>query len=516
MDLILSNGNVISMCVPNKREQAIAIHGGRVVAVGSTRTVSRLATSDCRVIDLQGRTVLPGFIDSHTHCFLTGLSLTAALVGTAKTVSEVCERVREKSATTADSEWVYAMGCVPFALREKRFPTRAELDVAAPRNPVYLSASTFHSGATNSLGLKLIDPDPAMAGVERDPATGELTGSFLTDTAHFFAVRRAHARLTEEAIAELYANAAKLAASRGVTTLHCLEGMFVDGDRDALVLHRVAPSLPVHTVLMYMTFDVSRALEMGLPRIGGCLTIDGAVFEHTALYHEPYADDPTTCGDLYIPEEKVRAFVTEAHRAGLQIGMHAIGDRAIDILVRAYAEAQAAFPRDDCRHRVEHFITPSEWAVGEARSLGLALPMQPIFSYGWNPEYHHFMGDERADRSDPFRRLCSMGVVVSGGSDSPVTEIDPLLGVHSAVNNPNPHRSVSVEDALRMFTINGAWAAFEEHEKGTLEAGKLADIVVIDRDPYLEPDHISEFTIEMTLCAGEVEYARDADLAGVH
>ena len=201
----------------------------------------------------------------------------------------------------------------------------------------------------------------------------------------------------------------------------------------------------------------------------------------------------------------------EAHTAGLQIGMHAIGDRAIDILVRAYKEAMEAHPRLDCRHRVEHFYVPTDWAIEQARRLGLALPMQPAFSWSCDLPggslYKRIWGHERADRAEPFARLCDLGVVVSGGSDSPVTPVDPLLGIHSAINNPNPIRRVSVENALRMFTVNGAWVGREEDQKGTLEAGKLADIVVVDGDPYVESGAIKEFGVALTVCGGAVTHS---------
>ena len=173
MDLILRGGNVITMRLSNTREQAIAIKDGRIAATGSSRSISQLATSGCRVVDLDGRTVLPGFVDSHVHLFLTGVSLGAAQLGTASTVAEVCERLRENATSAAPGAWVYGMACLPAVLREGRFPTLAELDKAVPNNPVYIAAVTFHSGATNSLGLRLIDPDPAMPGVEiDDPGIG--------------------------------------------------------------------------------------------------------------------------------------------------------------------------------------------------------------------------------------------------------------------------------------------------------------------------------------------------------
>lgn len=293
--------------------------------------------------------------------------------------------------------------------------------------------------------------------------------------------------------------------------MHCLEGQFVPGDRDVRVLCALTDELPVHVLVMYQTLEVQRVLDLGLPRIGGCLTVDGASFEHTALFYEPYSDEPAIHGMLNMPEQTVREFVSEAHGAGLQIGLHAIGDRAVDMVVSAYVDAMEHWPRDDCRHRIEHFHAPTEWAVEQARRLRLALPMQPVFSYLWDrpPEDHYLrlFGRERTDRCEPFSRLCSLGVTVAGGSDSPVTPIDPLLGIHAAVNNPNAARRTGIEDALRMFTTNAAWVGFEEDDKGTIESGKLADLTVIDRDPFAEPQHIKDFVVHAAVVGGRLAYS---------
>jgi predicted amidohydrolase YtcJ len=512
MDTILVNGNVITMAGPNKREQAVAVSDGKIVRVGDSRTALAGANANTRVFDLQGKTVLPGLTDSHMHCFITGLSLVSARLGDATSIQDVCERVREAARHAEPDAWVYALGCQPWALAERRYPSMEELDAVAPRNPVYIAAATFHSGATNSRGFELINPDLAEPGVGKDEA-GRPSGSFLSDVTHFRAAGVAYGALSNDEIASLYKSAAEFAASRGVTTLHCLDGQFIDGDRDVFVLLETSHLLPVHMHVMYQTMDVQRVLELGLPRIGGCLTIDGAGFDHTALMYEPYTDAPWTCGDCYIEESQVRSFIKEAHEAGLQIGMHAIGDRAVDILVRAYAEAMDAFPRDDCRHRAEHFYLPSEWAIDEAARLGLVLPMQPVFPWLWDRDedldYERFWGRQRADRAEPFARLIERGMVVCGGSDSPVTEVDPLLGVHAAANHPHPARRVSVENALRMFTVNAAYAEFHEHEKGSLEDGKQADLVVVDRDPFLDTEHIRESVVELTMKAGEVSYLRE-------
>jgi len=499
------------MGVPNKRERAVAIRDGRVVKVGSTAAVTAASSSAARTIDLAGRTVLPGLSDSHMHCFLTGVGHVAAHLEVAQSVQDVCELVAERARDAEPGAWVYGVGCVPAALQEKRYPTMRELDRATRDNPVYVMAQTCHSGAANSKGFDLIGVDPSLPGVEKDSG-GRPTGAFLTDDTHIPAARIAFGALSDEQIAELYEQVAKSVVALGVTTLHCLDGQFIENDRDVSVLLEIQDKLPIHTVLMYQTMDVKKVLSLGLPRIGGCLCVDGAGFDHTALMYEPYTDDPSTSGQAFISMSQLRSFVFEAHRSGLQIGMHALGDRAVDLLVGVYKEAIDAHPREDCRHRVEHFYVPSDWAITQAQELGLALPMQPAFPWMWDQDadsdYARIWGRERSDRAEPFRRLCDRGLVVSGGSDSPVTPVNPLLGIHAAANHPHPSRQVGVEDALRMFTVNPAWVEFREKDKGTLEAGKLADLVILDGDPFLETTRIKDFRVDMTVKSGEIVFER--------
>ena len=509
MDLLFVNANVITMDESMRRCEALAVRDDRILAVGNSADVLAAGRGDSSVvIDLAGRTVLPGLIDSHTHAFLTGVHSISVHLDAATCVAQVCEAVHDQARDSSPGQWIYGMDCLPFALQERRYPDRFELDAVVPRNPVYIAGSSFHSGAANTLALRLINPDLRLPGVEKEASSGRPTGAFLSDTAHFYAARRAYSYLSYEDIQSLYLAAAARAAARGVTTLHCLDGQFIEADRDVTALMEIASRLPVHTVLMYQTTDVNRVRELGLPRIGGCLTIDGAVFDHTACFYHPYEDQPRTRGDLYMSPAGVAEFVGRAHRAGLQIAMHAIGDRAIDVLVDALAAAQASYPRDDCRHRVEHFTCPSDRAITQAGELGLALSMQPVFTGKWNAEYIRFLGEERAGSSDDFKRLLAHGLVVAGGSDSPVTEIDPLGGVHSAVNNPDRNRRVSIEQALKMFTTNGAWTAFEEDEKGTLEVGKLADLVVVDSDPFADPTIVGDIGVELTMCGGRIVFAK--------
>jgi predicted amidohydrolase YtcJ len=506
MNLKLVGGNVITMQDPNVRAGALAVEGERIVAVGSDREILEFDLAGAKIVDLHGKTVLPGLIDSHVHAFATGLMGIAVDLSESTCVAEVCQALAAGADAVPAGAWLYGLGCSPWILAEHRFPTGAELDALALGRPIYICSSTFHSGATDGHGLRLLRAAmPEFPNCTQDASVEQ--GWFLDDDTHFAAARSAFGALGDDRVAELYRQVANAAAVKGVTTMHCLEGQFMEGDRDVLVLHALAESLPVNVVLMYQTMDVARALSLGLPRIGGCLTVDGACFEHTACFYEPYLDRPDTRGHLNYSVDSVRDFVEAAHCAGLQIGMHAIGDRAIDVLVAAYSSAMAKHPRSDCRHRIEHFQAPTAWAVTEAQRLGLALTMQPIFSYLWDRadanHYEQAFGPERAARMESFPSLTTAGLVVAGGSDSPVTHIDPLLGVHSAVNNPRPSRRVSVEEALRMFTANGAWVAFQEADRGSIMPGKYADLTIIEGDPFDEPSQIADIPVAMTLCRGQ-------------
>jgi len=508
MDAKLVGGTIITMDPRRPAATAVAIRGGRIVAVGDDHEIRTAAVPGAELIDLRGHTVLPGLIDSHAHALDTGMRDVAVDLEGATSVAEVCERVA-RGADRPYGGWVHAMQCAHWELREGRYPTLAELDAACPDRPVYVGSVTGHSAATNSAGLRLIEAGASEL-ARRAPAAPDEAGWFLDDTEVAAASGVVLGSLDRGELATLYRSVAVRSAAKGVTTLHCLEGGMIHGDTDASVLHEIGDDLPVRTVLMFQTMDVDRVVAMGLPRIGGCLCVDGACFENTACFYEPYLDKPETSGYLNYGEEEIFDFVRAAHEAGLQIGMHAIGDRAIDVLTSAYAAAQAASPRPDIRHRVEHFQTPTERSMGIAKDLGLALPMQPIFSYLWDrPGADHYVrqfGEARADGMESFARLVARGLVVSGGSDSPVTDIDPLLGIQSAVNNPRASRRTSLEDALKMFTVNGAWAAHDEGEYGMLRAGLAADLVVLGADPREESAHIERIPLLMTVSRGEVTF----------
>jgi len=508
-DLAFHNANIITMNPQQPRAEALAVRDGRIVAVGVWDDVAPYAEG-ITAFDLAGKTVLPGFIDTHAHFLWTALSLAALDVSEANDHAALQTIVRQAVAETPPGKLILGMGFTEYALDTKKFSSVIEaLDAVAPNNPVYLIGVTGHTSAVNTRALELLDPPEGTPGVMRG-ANGQPNG-LLTNEANNLAFDRLTERFgADEKAAQMIGRAIEKAHSVGITTLHALEGGLTSKDEAVEEFLAAMPSLPLRFVLYYQTMDVDRVVELGLPRIGGCILLDGDVGPHTAALSEPYADDPDCYGTLYHTQEEIDAFVLKAHKAGLQVAMHAVGDAAVEQALNAYEKALAAHPRDDHRHRIEHCEVIREDQIQRAQRLGVALAIQPPFNHYWpHTEYYPTLGEERAWKVDPVRTLMRPGLLVAGGSDSTVTPLGPLIGVHAAVNHSNPAERVSVQEGLELYTINAARIAFEEREKGSLEVGKLGDLVVLAEDPFeVEPSHIKDIPVEMTVIGGDIVYQR--------
>jgi predicted amidohydrolase YtcJ len=508
-DLALRNTNLITMNPQQPRAEALAVHDGRIVAVGTWDDVAPRAEG-VPVLDLAGKTVLPGLIDTHAHFLWTALSLAALDVSSASDHAALQAIIRQTVADTSPGALILGMGFTEYALDTARFsPIIEALDTVAPYHPVGLIGVTGHASAVNTRGLELLALSDDTPGVMCD-AAGRPNG-LLSDKANnlAFDIFSEHFGADEKA-AEMIALAIGKAHSVGITTLHALEGG-VGGDNEAAEEFLAAiPSLPLRFVFFYQITDVDRVLELGLPRIGGCILLDGDVGPHTAALSEPYADDPECYGTLYYSQEEIDAFVLKAHKAGLQVAMHAVGDAAVEQALHAYDKALAAHPRDDHRHRIEHCEVIREDQIQRAQRLGVALAIQPPFNHYWpHTTYYPTLGEERAWKADPVRTLVRPGLLIAGGSDSTVTPLGPLIGVHAAVNHTNPAERVSVQEGLELYTINAARIAFQEADRGSLEVDKLGDFVVLAEDPFeVEPGRIKDISVEMTVIGGDIVYER--------
>lgn len=496
-NLLIHNAQVVTLDPSRPAASALAIRDGRIVAVGERADVERFAAG-CPVLDLQGQTVVPGFIDSHVHFTWTGIRSFTVDLSDATMATEVLERLAARVATSAPGALILAQG-----LDAPACPRGDDLDRIAPANPVLLQGSTGHFAVANAPMLRRLDLAAGAPGLEPD---GRLVGAANT---------RAAWRVPAEFAAEIgwervFGAGCEAALKVGITTLHALEGEDRAGDPAVLALLALAPHLPLRVLVYYQTMDVDAVLWLGLPRIGGCIWIDGDFTPHTAALQEPYFDEPATCGCLYFDDATVEAFVERAHRAGLQIALHCVGDAAVAQVLRAYRRALEMLPRADHRHRIEHFEVYDAALLREARALGVHVALQPPFDgyFGGITVNARFLGDKRAQRADPIRTFVEHGIPIGGGSDCPVTPLGPLYGIFCAVNHSNPVERISPQRALELFTIDNARLAFEEGDKGTIEAGKLADLTVLGADPRsVEPEAIRDIPVRMTIVGGEVRWS---------
>jgi predicted amidohydrolase YtcJ len=498
-DLILRDADIITMNPGQPRARALAVRDGHITAVGSWEEVAPYAEG-LPATDLAGKTVLPGFIDSHVHFTWTGLKEVALDFWAARTVDDVQAILSQAALETSPGQLIFGMGLNHYQFPDRQLPTAADLDAVVPDHPVFIIGVTGHYSLANSHCLQTLNLPPGTPGL--DP------GGLLRDRANTIGGRGMRARFAQEqGLEKLHRAAARRAVSVGLTTIHALEGNDQPDDPTVEALLSVASELPVRLVVWYQTMNVAAAQKLSLPRIGGCILLDGDFGPHTAALLEPYADQPDSRGTLYHTQAEVDTFVETAHRAGLQIAMHAVGDRAVEQALNAYERALNRWPREDHRHRVEHFEVYNKALAERARRLGLYLAIQPPFNvyFGGHTRLNSLLGEERASRSDPVRSLIEAGLCVGGGSDSTVTPMQPLYGVYCAVNHSNPAERLDVGRALQLYTLDNAALAFEEAEKGSIQVGKLGDLVVLAEDPtQVPPEAIADILVEMTILGGDI------------
>lgn len=505
-DKLLYNGNIITMDKELSRKTWIALKDGVIAALGDGQAPIEHAK---QCIDLEGKTVLPGLFDAHAHVMPTGFFLNSVDLTGVKSIQEVLDAL-EEVCSSSESEWVFGGGFMLQNLKEERFPNKDELDSISHGHPVMVVAQTLHGVALNTKAMSMVEI-PDVAGLERN-VDGELNGVLMADDAAFPVMSRIFSMLPEDQLFSFVKECGEFAASKGVTTIIGLLGQFVDGDKDVeLVLER-GDELPVNVEVFYQTWDLEKVKEYGLPRIGGCLTLDGAGFEYTMALNEPYAQRPERRGFLLHTDEEVYNLISAAHAENIQCAFHALGTRAIDQLVYIYKQVIGEQGPKDLRHRVEHFSLPEDRHMDILAELGLIASMQPSFTGMWGqPEggfYELLFGREWADRMEVFPEVLKRGGIICGGSDSPVSLIDPLYGIACCIRNPDPRRNVSVTDAIKFFTVNAAYSVKLENRKGSIAIGMDADLTVIDRDPYeyAGSDDIYKMKAIMTINGGNIVY----------
>ncbi|HEY7982432.1 MAG TPA: amidohydrolase [Candidatus Eremiobacteraceae bacterium] len=460
--------------------------------------------ADVEVVDCRGGALYPGFHDCHMHLTGTGLIAGEHDIGRCADVPSILAQV-----SRLQEPLIFAGPYEDQRLAENRPPLRKELDSVTGARPCLLSRIDGHSCVVNSAAAALFGVE-ALAGAERD-GDGTLTGR-LFEAANYAAQNAMFASLPADALRRADERAARMALEAGITTVHnVIEG---DAQLDQLQsVYRANAGLPVRVISKSCTHSVAKARALGGRLFGGDIFLDGSIGSRTAAVQGDYCDDPLRGhGKLYVTREHLTELFDEAAEAGLSLGVHAIGDRAIEEAIAAWETVIAKRgPLPGLRPSIDHFEIAHPDQIARAARCGLFLSMQPAFDHLWGGEngmYAARFGSERALAMNLFASARRAGCIVCGGSDSPVTKLSALLGMHSLVNHHVAAERYSIDDALRAYTADAAMLAYEESERGTIAPGMAADFAILER-PLDEaaPHEIKDIAVTMTVIAGEVRYA---------
>lgn len=525
--LALLNGNVLTMDEKRPSAQAVLVHGDKIVDIGTDAQIESQVDDDTEVINLEGKTLIPGFIDCHAHPMWFGLTKRQVNCSTVTSIKEIVDRIREAAEKKKESEWIIGSGYDDFTLKEKRHPNRWDLDAASPKNPVFITRICGHISVVNSAALELANitkemDNPQGGQIDKDPKTGKPTG-VLRERAIDIVAKIVPPPTVDE-LREAINTASQDFVSMGVTSATDA-GV---SSADEMVAYQKAiqkDAMPLRITLMYSIDLLSKLKALGITttfgndrlKIGGIkIILDGSMTGRTAAVSKPYRDDPGNTGIMYYSQGELNKKVLRAHKAGFQVGIHAIGDRAIKSALDAYESALEKSPKENHRHRIEHCSICSYGVVRRLKELDILPVPQPLFLFGSGDNYKAGLGDEGVARSYPLRSFLDQGIPVSMSSDS-LGVLNPFLGIYTAVTRKTfagkdvgSKQRITIKEAFKAYTLHSAYADFDEHSKGSIEIGKLADFAVLSHDPYrIEPETIKDLKVELTIIGGDVVYRRN-------
>jgi predicted amidohydrolase YtcJ len=536
-ELVLVNGKIWTVAKDRPEVEALAVWHGRILATGSTAEIRRLAGPGTRTIDLKGRRVVPGFHDSHVHLLGSGMRLSEVALKDAKGEAEFGKRLRAFDRKLPKNRWLLGGEWDHDRTFKGKLPTAALIDKYVPNRPVFLRRYDGHMAVVNSRVLKLAGitaktPDPPGGVIYRKPGTREPTG-LLRDNAMDLVTERGLIPPPSEAeIIEAVRAALKEAREVGVTSVQDMDGSAPATRRKLFRLYqrlarrgqltlRVELYWPLAEWAKLAKLGVTQGLGDNWVRIGGLKGfVDGSLGSTTAKFFEPYRNEPKSTGVFVTSPKKLHEYIRGADKAGLPVALHAIGDRANAEILDIFADvARENGPRDR-RFRIEHaqHLRPRDYK--RFAELGVIASMQPYHIIDDGRWAEGRIGKKRCASSYACRSLLDAKAKVAFGSDWSVAPLSPILGIDAAVHrrtldgkNPKgwfPKQKVSVAQAVEAYTLTAAYAAFREKDKGSLEVGKLADLVVLSRDilANAERDHIAETEVLLTLVGGKVVYRK--------
>jgi predicted amidohydrolase YtcJ len=529
--LVLLNGKIWTANETQPRAEAVACLGNRIVAVGSNGEIRKWIGPGTEVLDLGGKLVLPGFNDAHVHFFSGGENLAGVQLRDAKSEDEFRARIAQFAAKQPAGRWITGGDWDHENWTPARLPTRQSIDAVTAGHPVFVSRLDGHMALANSQALQLAGitrdtPDPPGGTIVRD-AAGEPTG-VLKDAAMGPVVRTIPAP-SEDQIADAVRAAMRYAAENGVTSvqdmsaapeiLRVYQKLLARGELTV----RISGHQPLATWQRLAAVGLRADFGGEKLHIGALKGFaDGSLGSTTALLFEPYLDAPNTSGlanSQMIPESKMQGHILDADRAGLQVAVHAIGDKANHIILGMYEEAERQNGARDRRFRIEHAQHLRMEDIPRFGKLHVIASMQPYHCIDDGRWAEKRIGPERAKGTYAFRALLDSGAVLAFGSDWDVAPMQPLMGIYAAATrrtldgkHPDgwvPEQKITVAEAIRAYTMGSAYASFDEKIKGSIEPGKLADMVVVSDDILSIPAvGIEKTRVETTVFDGKVVYHR--------
>jgi len=530
-DKVLINGRIWTVDSDRPWAEAVAVRDGRIAAVGTTAEIKRLAGRETETIDLKNALVLPGFIDSHVHFVNGGYSLMNIQLREAKTKAEFTARIAAKAKSLPQGEWILNGDWDHTQFDPVELPRKEWIDAVTPDHPVCVNRLDEHMILANSLALKLAGvtkatPVPAGGEIVKDPATGEPTG-ILKDAAMDLVYDKIPAPSPEQNTRAVAA-ALKYAADKGVTSVHDVSGevgfdIYQDLLKSRKLTTRITFYIPITSANLALGLKLKTPFGSDRLSFAGLKGFaDGSLGSATAFFFAPYTDDPKTSGLRHgqmFPNGAMEKRLLAADAGGLQVAIHAIGDQANAIILDMFEAVEARNGARDRRFRIEHAQHLRAADIARFAKLGVIASVQPYHLIDDGRWAETKIGAERVRWTYPFKSFLDNGVTLACGSDWPVAPMDPILGIYAAVTrrtlddkNPEgwvPEQKIPLEEAIKGFTINGAFAEFAESLKGSVSAGKRADLVVLDRNLFeIKPEEIREAKVVLTLVDGEVVFRR--------
>lgn len=527
-DLVVINAKVRTMDSAKPEAEAIAVWGNKIIAVGKNEEIKPLIGEKTQVIDAAGRLVLPGFNDSHVHFMEGGASLTSVDLRDAKSPEEFVEKIKQYAAKLPKGRWILNGNWDHEKWNPSILPTKEMIDPVTPDNPVFIQRLDGHMALANSLALKLAGVDKNTKDVEggeivRD-AEGNPTG-ILKDAAMNYVYRVIPEPSFEEKL-EIAEAATNYAASLGVTSVQDMSagtdvGVYQELLRQGKLKTRIYAVSPLPDWERWKRAGVRRAFGNEMLRVGGLKGFaDGSLGSSTAWFFEPYLDKPGYTGLASNEMPYMLERVREADKAGLQIMIHAIGDRANHEILKIYEQVEKENGKRDRRFRIEHAQHLNEDLIKRFASQKVIASMQPFHAIDDGRWAWKRLDEKRLKGTYAFRTLIDSGATLAFGTDWPVALLDPMMTIYAAVTrrtlddkNPNgwiPEQKITVEETVRAYTVGSAYAEFQENVKGTISVGKLADFVMLSDDIFtINPVEIPKAKVLLTVVDGKIVYRRN-------